>query len=163
MSKKIINEVRESKPFKRGDIIVYISLILVVFFLFLFFTIIPYSSDTDSGFKIYVNGIETARFYYSSLRLEIVDKESVCTFELNEKKTVLTVYFDNEKTQYNVLSIDPENQSVKVSNANCSVSKDCTFSPPVKNNGAIVCVPHKLKITPLYSNEIAPPVTGGLS
>ena len=47
--------------------------------------------------------------------------------------------------------------------ANCSVSKDCVYTPSLKGDSAIVCVPHKLKITGIEKGAPTPPTTGGVN
>ena len=59
----------------------------------------------------------------------------------------------------NTCFVDLGERSVKMTDADCSVSKDCTYMPALDGgDGAIVCVPNRIRIVPV--GGISAPVTG---
>lgn len=159
LEKQLLNS--QNKLFKKSDVLVYALVIVCVFFLFLFFVIIP-SSSQQRGFSIWVEGNKVAEYYYEGQSLSINDRNFEDKIYFDSEKLTITVYYDQAKTQYNVISIDHANKSAKISEANCSVSKDCVYTPSLNGDSAIVCAPHKLKITSLGDLEKTSPVTGGV-
>ena len=107
-----------------------------------------------------VDGKEVATYLYDG-ELSIKDVSYKDLIVLGEDNTI-TIYLDQSKTHFNKIKVDKKQRTAKVIDANCSTSKDCTFTPALKGNSAIVCVPHKLKIVAIGKTEATPPVTGGV-
>ena len=150
---------KNQKLFNWGDVFVYAFTLLIILSLFLAFVILP-STQKSKGFKVMVDGKEVATYLYDG-ELSIVDSAYQDLIVLGEDNTI-TVYLDQSKTHFNKIQIDQKQRTAKVIDANCSTSKDCTYTPWLKGNSAIVCVPHKLKIVSIGKTESTPPVTGGV-
>ena len=147
------------KLFRWGDVFVYAFTLLIIFSLFLAFVILP-STQKSKGFKVMVDGKEVATYLYDG-ELSIKDASYKDLIVLGEDNTI-TIYLDQSKTHFNKIQVDQKQRTAKVIDANCSTSKDCTYTPALKGNSAIVCVPHKLKIVAIGKTEATPPVTGGV-
>ena len=161
MNKKSDFLSSSSKLFKKGDVFVYSFLAIAFLLLFLFLIIIP-TKISSKGFSISVDGNSVANYYYENQSLEILDSSYSQLISYDTKGNTITVYTDSTKEHYNVISIDNANKTARVSDANCSISKDCVYTPSIKNNSAIVCAPHKLKIVSLGKEVQTPPTTGGV-
>lgn len=159
--KKINNlNIKKQKIFSPFDIVIYLSILIGVFFLFFFFVILPPNKDSQ-GFKILVDGKTIACYTYSNSRFEVVDNDFNGKLVFDEQNNTLTVYLNQNLTDFNVIKIDNANKTAKVIEANCSSSHDCVYTPWLKENSAIVCAPHKLKIVTITSSP-TPPTTGGV-
>ena len=161
MNKKSDFLSSSSKLFKKGDVFVYSFLAIAFLLLFLFLIIIP-TKISSKGFSISVDGNSVANYYYENQSLEILDSSYSLLISYDTKGNTITIYTDSTKQHYNVIAIDNLNKTARVSDANCSVSKDCVYTPAIKNNSAIVCAPHKLKIASLGKAVQTPPTTGGV-
>ena len=157
MKDEKFKELKESKTFEIGDILVYSALFILLLVLFVFFVITP-SAKTPDGFNIFLDGKKIAVYRYDD-GLNIINDDYLNLISYNRDKKSITVYVDDAKTEYNVITVDITNKTAKVTDANCSQSKDCVHTPPL--GSAIVCAPHKLKITPIGASGFTPPVTGG--
>ncbi len=58
---------------------------------------------------------------------------------------------------YNLIEYDPRGK-IRMRDADCSTGRDCVFMPPLCRTGAIVCVPHGLKITASGGEDMKPTV-----
>ena len=65
----------------------------------------------------------------------------------------ITLYFGDE---YNVLVIE-KTGSVKMADATCSVSHECTYMSINDSSDTIICVPHKLRV---YAEKNSSPTLG---
>ncbi len=161
MKRKDLNSIKQTKPFMKGDILIYSLLFLLVVVLFFAFVLFPKSNDSK-GFCVYKND-KTVLYYYFNNNTLTISKD----FEnLVEKSTVqdgftLTIYTNNNRNDFNVLYVNTQTASVKVVDSTCSVSKDCTSFPALTDKGLIYCNPHGLKISPL-SFTPSDPITGQL-
>lgn len=151
-------KIKQSKPFEIGDVFVYFALFLALLFLFIFFVIVP-STTVSNGFNIFIDGNKVAVYHYGSNKVDICNDNYLNLINYDATKKTITVYSDSNKTAYNVIAVDDANKTAKIIDANCSTSKDCVSTPSL--GVAIVCAPHKLKITPIGDGGFTPPVTGG--
>jgi hypothetical protein len=150
--------VRVNKPFTAWDIPVYALTVIAVFLLLLFFVILP-SPTQNEGFSLFVNGKKVVDFDYSKNEIVFQDANFDGQIEFDQTSNTITV---RQGEHFNVVKFNSKDKSVKVIDANCSISKDCVHTPELKNGSAIVCAPHKLKITALGESLSSPPVTGGV-
>lgn len=158
LNKNYFDKIRSSKLFFKSDLLLYLAIAVTVTALFLAFVILP-SSKPASGFEI-CRGNDTL-FIYSAGEITVEEEFSTLISSQNvDGGLKVTVYTDQSKTHYNVLFFDIEKNTVKVTESNCSFSKDCTYIPAIKNAGTIYCAPHDLKIQPINA-EFTPPVAGG--
>lgn len=155
MGKIDADVLKNSKPFKKFDLLVYLSVLVLIFSLFLCY-------NTCSGGEIEKLSISrggTTLFVYdfSDGTYEIFS-ENVSV----EESGVLTVtVLTEDRTGQNVVEIDKNEKSARVTDADCSARKDCVHSPAIKKAGAsIVCVPHGLVISADGNGGIDRPVVG---
>ena len=154
MSGKAFSRVRGGKFFKRADIIVY-ALIAVVSIVLLLVFLLPKEEDL-TGFEITYDGARVLTYEFDGgLDVEdgYFDRVSI---EKNDGGVYITLTTDDG---VNTCFVDLERRSVKMTDADCSVSKDCTYMPALDGDGgAIICVPNRIRIIPV--GGISSPVTG---
>lgn len=157
MASKIAQE-KENKFFKKWDIVVYAVLILVIVALFLI-VFIPKSKDQISAFKMEYNGVQVLEYNFDedSVRLN----PEYVTYE-KESQTIYKFTFKESKDseEYNIIKVDLTYRKITCEDANCSLSKDCTHMKISHMGDTIICIPHKLFITPIGQGEIPDPVIG---
>ncbi len=111
-----------------------VILIIGLFCLFVFFS----PSRQVSGFEVLVDDKLVLSYYYSGEEVIIEEswKDSVIVNE-----NLIKIYFNSEKTEYNVIKID-NNSQASVVETSCK-KQECLHFPPLKNNdGIIICLPH---------------------
>lgn len=145
MSLEAIEAVKKDKIFKKGDIVVY-SLILLVLLIALFSVIFGIKTDELSGFEIYY---DNEKVYSYSFSTESGNVYSDVVTIVSEDTAGITIRFEKEGA-FNEIYADKKEKSVRVVDANCSSGKDCVNTGALNNGGKIiVCVPHRLKILPV--------------
>ena len=163
MSVKIYESVKKRKPFGVYDLILYATIVLIAVGLFLGFFVFK-SDDGSDGFKVVIDEKEAFVFYYETCYYEIKDSVATITVEVKDDEKGLysvSVYLGDGK-DYNVLSVNAEEKTVSITEADCSAKKDCVHTPAINgDSGAIYCMPHKLKVLPL-KNGYRPIKTGGV-
>lgn len=144
------------KLFRFRDLFVYIALIVIISALFLFGS----SKNNDSiGFTVsYADKVILTYRYGDSSPVILSEYEDFIVFD--KENNTITVFNINDKSHYNVISFNDKDFSVKISESNCSSTKECVNSPKIHNSGMIFCAPHDLRITPL-SSAPTPPTVGG--
>ena len=156
-----IDRLKSSKPFHFMDVFIYVFLVVIIFLLFLFFIIIPTKKNDESlGFIVELNGKIIITYSYTLGELTIDD--SISEFvQKNETDNgfILTLYNTKDKKEYNVLSVDNTEKSVKMIESTCR-SKQCTYLHEIKNSGIIYCAPRNLKISPIGGSGFIPPIAG---
>lgn len=138
----LAEKIKKSKPFKPKDVIVYV--LVAVFVALTFLTLLFFPKNDGAGFYAFIRGEKALTFYYGG-ECTIEEKfKSQIVFD-SDKNTV-TVYFNESKTDYNVISVDNENKKVRVIKSTCE-SHDCEL---MEND--IYCAPHRLKITQIRAS-----------
>lgn len=151
----LLQSIKQGKPFKKADLIIYSVITLIVCLIFVFFALFN-NTRKPTGFSVSLNDQVIITCNYNSSPVVKTGFEEQVEIEGNK----ITVYTSIKKTHYNVIEIDHENMSVDITMANCSLSHDCTFLPPIKNGqGALICVPNNLIIKSI-TGTFTPPVTG---
>lgn len=147
MSRKTVDNVRNGKPFRLLDLIVYGGLALAIIALFMAFVFFRPHSAIGKIF-VDVRGERVVTYDFDTKALTVADgKAENVEVTKADGKTTLKIFVDDEHTEYNVIEIDDEKQSVSVTDANCSRHKDCVYSPAITSaDGMIMCVPHELKV-----------------
>ena len=158
-----IDRLKNSKPFHFGDVIIYSLIILTVLTLFAVFIFFPRannSSKSPSGFIVENNGKTIISHLYGSDKFEVDDKFlSLTKTEETEYGFLITIYSNQDKTEFNVLKVNENKKTVKMVESNCR-SKQCTYLHEVGENGIIYCAPRNLKITPITGSGFIPPIAG---
>lgn len=159
MKKNLFEDIKISKPFKPFDAIIYLLIIVFIALTFFFFFYLN-KPTSNAGFKVLLSGKEILTFQYDNKELNVLETVNYKT-ENSKGGITITLYIDANSSEYNVLSVNYEERSVKITDANCSNSKDCTFFPPISNdNGSIICLPHKLTVLPINGGYVSP-IAGG--
>lgn len=155
MKKKGVEDVKNSKYFSPWDIIPYLCVVVVAVVLMLIF-LLP---DKQPMSDFYVEYGDSRVMSYDFDADEYTVEEG---FEDSVKITATGQGYLVEITTgegYNAFSVDTQNRLVKMTDADCSFSQDCTYMPAIEKEGdSIICVPHKLKI--VAGGGISSPVTG---
>lgn len=160
VKKDVVSAVKTAKPFKKGDLIIYLAIVSLVLILFIVFVFFP-KKTAASGFKVqYTNEVVFTHEFGTDFFDVAKDWSGRISINKDEHGFQITVLIDQTSQSKNVLYCDEQNFTVKMIDSDCSVSKDCTFMPAISNEGAIYCLPHSLKISPLGTAEFIPPVTG---
>lgn len=155
MSKESFDCIKTGKPFRLGDLFIYGGILLIILAVFLA-VLLPKKNNSD-GFVVYLEDSVVLTYEYDGDKLSV---ESAFVDRVTISNDEITVYLDESKTEFNTFKIDKNGKSVKMTEANCSIKKDCVHSPALSGGtGAIVCMPHQLKIVPLGDGYI-PPTTG---
>lgn len=158
-----INLIKESKPLVKGDIFIYLFVILVTVLLFIIF-VIDVTPTKLEGVVIEKSGQFNSEeiLYYDFAK----DNFNI-NHKYNENIEIKTEHNKNSyfvaikiEEEYNVIVIEKSGK-VYVSDANCSFKKDCThFKGIVKGGDSIICLPHKLIITGISEGAELPIVIG---
>lgn len=147
MSGKKLDSIKSEKYFRVWDLVVYGVLALVIAALFL----AVFLSRDDSpagGIKISSYGTAVCVYDYQADKFTVFDGE-IMEIESQSEEEVRLI-FHAERGGYNKIVIDKINKSVRVSDADCSLHRDCVFTPAITDNGsAISCPPHNMKIEPV--------------
>ena len=161
MKRKDLNSIKLSKPFMKGDLMIYSLLLLLVVALFFAFVIFP-KNTVAKGFLVYKNDNTVLSYSFDTNTL-IVSEDFKHLVEKSDTKNgfTLTVYTDKNHVGFNMLMVDTQSKSVKVIDSTCSLSKDCVSFPALTDKGLIYCSPHGLKISPLNFTP-SDPSTGAL-
>lgn len=150
-----LEEVKKRKPFAAGDIIVYAALALVVIALFCVFVFFRGESEAE-GFVFEREGeiLYTYEFSRGGV-ISAAGKDFVSVKE--EEGGVFVTVRTKDQTGYNLVYIDREERTARVTEADCSRTPDCVYTAPIQaGRGVILCVPHGLKILPLAGEDFSP-------
>lgn len=157
MSKQVFSKIKKSAPFKKTDLIVYLLIAVIIAVTFLFFTL-----DTKtyvSGFYVSVKDQKVIDYDFEKNTYSILNNDLV-KVETNGSNVSFTVTLSNG--EFNVITVNKTDKSVKISDANCP-RKDCvSFSPIVygKKNKLIYCAVHDLRVVATGDDYYVPPTTG---
>ncbi len=161
MNGKIIEKIRKTRFFSKGDLILYSAIICAVIFLFVFFVFLPLSTSSSNGFIVTKNNKMVCTFISGNLTVK-EEFIPLVTSLSTEDGTEVTVYVSTDKLDYNVIMFYNDG-SAKITKSTCSNSKDCCYFNPIKQSGIIYCAPHSLKLEPFSGGEFLPPISGGVS
>ena len=150
---------KKISPYKKGDLFIYILIAVIVLALFLAFVIFPGAKKTD-GIIIRKHGKDIVKVLFEKEEFSFLNDGEKFVIAEKSSDGVIIFTVKEDGSHYNVVKVDCINKSAKVTDANCSTSKDCVYSPAVSDGkGAIVCEPHELLIIPI-TGEYTPIVIG---
>lgn len=136
-------KIRNAKPFHKKDLLVYGILLCLLIGAFLGLLL---KNDSDrAGFNVFIRGEKAFTYYYGKEYSAEEKFAEHISFDAETK--TLTVYFNAEKTEYNVLKINDEEKKVTVISSTCD-KHDCEH---MENN--IYCAPHFLKVTSIEKDK----------
>lgn len=158
MSIDKIKQAKSNGVFKRGDIIIYaiILLVIVVLFVSIFFT---QSKDELTTIHISLRDEEIFVYNFTEENYEVLNNKSILV-EKDADVVKLTIYTDEDKEHFNIVQIKVKEKKVYLIEANCSLSRDCTHMVITKVGDSIICVPHNLIISTNKKVEIENPSVG---
>ena len=139
----LADRVTSVKPFCKKDLIVY-GLIVILFGLALLPLFLRKDGE-DIGFEVYIRGERAFTYYYGGEGR--AESKFLNRTEFNAEERTLTVYFNDEKTEYNVIFADDAGKTVKVISSTCE-NHDCE-----RMQNEIYCAPHFLKITGIKKSK----------
>lgn len=140
MSLKKIEQIKTDKGFKLPDLIIYgvIILLVVALFIAVFAT---KNKNPLTGIRVYLETDVVFEYEFGSAPV-YNDKVKI---EEDGKGITVTISDGND---YNVLYIDKDKKTVKMTEANCR-GKQCLYFKEISdNNKFIYCNPHRLKVEP---------------
>ena len=149
-----VRHAKKDKPFRMGDLAVYVVVALVIVVLFCVFV---FDSDKNAVQLVTVIDEQTGEtlFVYNPVRNELVQNDDNFRnwkIEVKSSANGVTVRFSCEmdgEERFNELKITRGNDfSVKMIDSRCGYHQDCVKNFPAltKPNGAIVCSPNRLKV-----------------
>ncbi len=148
MSLKKIGQIKDGKWFRIWDAVVYgvIAVIVVALFVAVFLT---RDGSPADGVKVTGGGVTVFEYDYKSGKYKVFDSDKITV--IADNGSLLELKFIPEGGRgYNNIVIDKKNRSVKVTDADCSIRKDCVYTPAVTDNSHIICCPpHSMTIEPL--------------
>ena len=145
------------KPFRPLDVFVYLA--LLIFIVALFLCLVLFNTQKSLGFTVKLGDNVVLTYKYESSSLVIADDFSDFV-SFDEENSLITIYTSMDKKEFNVISFDDDDFSVKVIESNCSNTKECVNSPKILGSGMIFCAPHDLRVIPLSTKPTTPSVGG---
>ncbi|MDE6504274.1 MAG: NusG domain II-containing protein [Clostridia bacterium] len=144
MSLKKVKQVKQDKGFRLFDLIIYGAAVVLVAVLFIvIFT--TQNKDPISGVRIYVSAEVVFEYEFGG---QPSYKDGL---EVKEDAEGLTVTVRGDKG-YNVVYIDKQAKTVKVTDADCR-GKQCVYFAAIDDNSKLIyCSPHALRIEPLIND-----------
>lgn len=156
MKSRGVDDVKKSKYFTPWDLIPYAAVIAIAVVLLLAF-LLP-AKESMTGFYVEYGDKRMMSYDFSSDRFD-VSAEFENAVKVTAESGGYTVEVDTSEG-HNVFFVDKGKRTVKMTEADCSFSKDCTYMPAIEQAGdSIICVPHKLKII-AEGDGVTSPVTG---
>ena len=134
---------KEEKFFKKGDVFVYVAIAVIIAAIF---SVALFTGKEEGMTSAEVYFGETAIYVYSfTQRTGEITEAGKQYASAEEKDGIVFVTINTEKGK-NVVEIGAD--YIKMADADCSRHPDCVerFLPLEKGNGAIVCLPHDIKI-----------------
>lgn len=154
------NYQSERRLFYLKDIFIYLISTLIIIGLFLGFVILPNSSSSFNGFNVLIdNQIVFSITADGDISIS-QDYTDYIEYSTNEDVVKVIIHSKNHQGGFNQIEFNKTYKTAKVTESNCSNSKDCVFSPSISSSGAIYCAPHQLKITAIGGSQFIPPSVG---
>ena len=153
-----IEQEKSNKFFMKWDILIYsiLALLIVGLFLGVFLT---RDKNEITGFTITYDNAQVLKYDFDNDSLTYAP-EYIAVEKVSNTEYKFTFSLNEDKSDYNVIIVNLSNRTIECEDADCSLSKDCTHMKISKMGDTIICVPHKLMITPIGKSEISDPVLG---
>lgn len=137
----IFQSIKESKPFFKKDLIVYLLVILLTVS---FIVIVNITSTPNDKVECLYNGQKVFDYDFAVNNLKLYSVDGV-TVTQNTDGDALYLTLTYSDGGFNKVKLDKKQKSASVSESNCSQSKDCVHSPAIVKSGqSVICVPHGL-------------------
>lgn len=159
MSLKKIEQVKKTKYFRLWDILIYGIILAVIAALFL---IVFLTGDKTSanGFTIRQADKVVFTYYFDTDKYEYSLTDGVIEINSEDADSLTLTVYTKDKSGYNKIKVDKQNNSVWVTDADCSLlRKDCVHTPALNDNSSVIsCLPHEMYIQPLIKQVDNPDV-----
>ncbi|MGN0788387.1 MAG: NusG domain II-containing protein [Christensenellales bacterium] len=150
-----IDKIKDIKPFRIADVIVYIVLAALIVALLLAFCL-PRQDSGLRGVEVILKGEVVAEYYFEDDSLVVA---STVDSRIEGDKYYLTVH--TEPNGYNLVVIDLTERKAWVQESDCSSSAECTQMKAITKAGdSIICVPHALVVQGVGEGEVREPISG---
>ncbi len=137
----IFQSIKESKPFFKKDLIVYLLVILLTIS---FIVIVNITSTPNDKVECLYNGQKVFDYDFAVNNLKLYSVDGVTVIQ-NTDGDALYLTLTYSDGGFNKVKLDKKQKSASVSESNCSHSKDCVHSPAIVKSGqSVICVPHGL-------------------
>ena len=157
LKKSLFNWVKNSKPFYLKDLFAYAIAVFLIAILAVFFLVLL-GANNSNGFKVELDGKPVLTYSFLTSDYEVFDEFINLVTVENADDGITFMIKSNDG--FNKIYISKTEKTAEVVDSDCSTSKDCVHSPKIKDSGAIVCAPHKLKLSPLSKSGMGEPVAG---
>jgi len=158
LMKDRIEQEKSNKFFMKWDIVVYAVLVLLIVALFLV-VFLTRNKDQLTGFTIQYDNIKVCEYSFDNDSITY-DPKYVSLEKISDTEYKFIFHENEDKTRFNIIHVYLNTRTIECEDADCSISKDCTHMRISKMGDTIICVPHKLMITPIGKSEIVDPVLG---
>lgn len=149
MDEERITKMKKHPFFQPRDLLLYG--IVAVFISLLFLSVFLSTDKSEiTGLDFSYGGKRAATFDFSSCQLKEYGVENVsfdCDFSDDGQTITVTVHTGQDGI--NIVRIDRSSHTAVMQDADCSASKDCTYIKISSAADSIVCLPHKLVVSPV--------------
>lgn len=148
MSLKKVEQVKDEKPFRLADLIIYGVIAAVAAVLFIVLFAVEKNGAPLDGVRVYVRDEIVFEYGFDGSGYKIL---SDCAEVDDGEKLKVKITVDGG---YNLIEIDKYARSVSVTESDCR-THDCVYSKAITDgNSVIICLPHHLRIEPYgYKND----------
>ncbi len=153
-----IEQEKSNKFFMKWDIVVYAILVLLIVGLFLG-VFLSRNKEQLTGFEIKYNDVQVCEYDFDNDSIKY-NPEYISIEKISDKEYKILFSENKDKTHFNEIYVDLSKRTIECKDADCSISKDCTHMKITKMGDTIICVPHRLMITPIGKSDIPDPVIG---
>ena len=150
MSREKLQQTKRAAWFKGWDILIYALILLLLLALFLFFFIFP-EREQLSGIEIFV---KNERVFFCEFNEGSYTIEDASRVRVEESAALLLVTITTEEG-FNTVEIDTKARRADMTDANCSMSRDCVHMPAIENTASapISCIPHGVVVMPVGGDQ----------
>ena len=150
MSREKLQQTKRAAWFKGWDIFIYALILLLRLALFLFFVIFP-EREQLSGIEIFV---KNERVFFCDFDEGSYTIEDASRVRVEENGALLLVTLTTEEG-FNTVEIDTKAKRADMTDADCSMSRDCVHMPAIENTASapISCIPHGVVVMPVGGDQ----------
>lgn len=150
MSREKLQQTKRAAWFKGWDILIYAFILLLLLALFLFFVIF-HEREQLSGIEIFV---KNERVFFCELNEGSYTIEDASRVRVEESGALLLVTITTEEG-FNTVEIDTKARRADMTDADCSMSRDCVHMPAIENTASapISCIPHGVVVMPVGGDQ----------
>lgn len=150
-----IDNIKNIKPFRLADVIVYVVLAVLIVALLMAFCL-PKQDSSLRGVEVTLKGEVVAEYYFE-------DDNLVTAAALDSRREGDRYYLtvNAQSGGYNLVVIDVTEHKAWVQEADCSSSAECTQMKAITKAGdSIICIPHALVVQGVGDGEAREPISG---